>query len=271
LRYSFPHYTHNPIYFRSFLLGLDQDWSDRTVAPNFSFDRLPPGNYELLVKAIDQWGNESQVHRLKIEIEPPGYLSNYARAGYSLLFIILLLGFRSWGIKQTRKKERLRHEKREKELIQLRNEKLRNEVKHKSKELANSTMSIIKKNEFLLDLKRIVTKQKEELGSRFPDKYYFHVMRKIENNISSRDDWQLFETNFERAHEQFLNKIKEMHPDLTAKDLRLCAYLRMNLSSKEIAPLLGISVRGVENHRYRLRKKMNLDHDEKLIDMILSL
>ncbi|WP_159522651.1 helix-turn-helix transcriptional regulator [Sunxiuqinia indica] len=77
--------------------------------------------------------------------------------------------------------------------------------------------------------------------------------------------------NFERAHEQFLNKIKEMHPELTSKDLRLCAYLRMNLSSKEIAPLLGISVRGVENHRYRVRKKMKLEHDEKLIDLILEL
>ena|GEM_PF-3739805 len=61
--------------------------------------------------------------------------------------------------------------------------------------------------------------------------------------------------NSERTHEQFLNKIKEMHPELTSKDLRLCAYLRMNLSSKEIAPLLRISVRGVENHRYRVRKK----------------
>ena len=81
----------------------------------------------------------------------------------------------------------------------------------------------------------------------------------------------MFETNFERAHEQFLNKMKEMYPDLTQKDLRLCAFLRMNLSSKEIAPLLGISVRGVENHRYRLRKKMNLQHDENLYEKIMRL
>ncbi len=145
--------------------------------------------------------------------------------------------------------------KKEQELIKLRNEKLRNEIEHKSKELANSTMGIIKKNEFLLKLKQTLSRHKDQLGSRYPDKYYYSLIKKIDNNISNRDDWHLFETNFERAHEQFLNKMKEMYPDLTQKDLRLCAFLRMNLSSKEIAPLLGISVRGVENHRYRLRKK----------------
>ncbi|WP_299580028.1 triple tyrosine motif-containing protein [uncultured Sunxiuqinia sp.] len=271
LRYSFPYYTHNPIYFQSYLKGLDQDWSEKSTEPRFVFDRLPAGNYTLLVKAIDQWGNESQVDSLSFKVAPPWYLTNYARAIYLLLFVAGLLGFRTWGIQQTRKKERLEHDKKEKELIRLRNEKLRDEIQHKSKELANSTMSIIKKNEFLLEIKELVSKQKEQLGSRFPDKYYNHLNRKIDENMSSDDDWQLFETNFERAHEQFLTKIKLRYPELTAKDLRLCAFLRMNLSSKEIAPLLGISVRGVENHRYRLRKKMNLDHDEKLTDLILEL
>lgn len=115
-----------------------------------------------------------------------------------------------------------------------------------------------------------MAEQKEQLGSRYPDKYYLHLTDKIEQNISSHDDWQLFETNFEQAHEQFLKKIKDDYPDLTGKDLRLCAYLRMNLSSKEIAPLLGISVRGVENHRYRLRRKMGMEHDDTLIDLILK-
>lgn len=271
LRYSFPLFTHHPIYFQSYLKGLDQNWSERSTTPRFDFDRLPIGKYQLQVKAIDQWGNESQINTLSIEVMPPWYLSNYARTLYLLAFIAILLGFRAWGIRQTRRKEKEEKEKREQELIRLRNEKLRDEIQHKSKELANSTMSMLKKNEFLMDLKNIIDNQKEQLGSRFPDKYYNHLTKKIDQNISSDDDWQLFETNFERAHEQFLKKLKEQHPELSSKDLRLCAYLRMSLSSKEIAPLLGISVRGVENHRYRLRKKMNLEHDEKLSEMILEL
>lgn len=271
IQFAFPHYTHRPVYFRTFLKGIDQDWSEKMQQPVFHFDRLPAGNYELQVKAVDLWGNESRNYHLKMEVLPPWYLSNYARSGYIFTLLLVIFGLQVWGIKRTRKKERLRLEKREQELIKLRNEKLRDELEHKSKELANSTMAIIKKNEFLLKLKQTLSKHKDQLGTRYPDKYYFSLTKKIDENISSQDDWQLFETNFERAHEQFLHKIKNQFPDLTPKDLRLCAFLRMNLSSKEIAPLLGISVRGVENHRYRLRKKMNLDHDENLIDMILKM
>ena len=69
----------------------------------------------------------------------------------------------------------------------------------------------------------------------------------------------------------FIKKIKSLHPELTPNDLRLCAYLRLNLPSKEIAPLLNISHRSVEVKRYRLRKKMNLDHKENLTEYILNL
>ncbi len=271
LRYAFPHFTSQPIYFQARLEGIDQDWSAKKTEPVFTFDRLPSGEFNLLIKATDVWENESKQHQLFVEILPPWYLTSYARTGYVLVFLLTVFGLQMWGIKRTRKKERRRLEKREQELIKLRNEKLRNELEHKSKELANSTISIIKKNEFLLKLKQTLSKQKDQLGSRYPDKYFMHLIKKIEENISNQDDWRLFETNFERAHEKFLHTIKEQFPDLTPRDLRLCAFLRMNLTSKEIAPLLGISVRGVENHRYRLRKKMGLEHDDNLIDMILTL
>jgi DNA-binding CsgD family transcriptional regulator len=271
LRYAFPFYTIQPVYFQSFLEGIDQTWSGAKAEPLFTFDRLPPGDYTLHIKAVDAWENESTEHSIEIEILPPWYLTAYARVGYVLLFFVVLAGLQMQAIRRTQKKERMRLLRREQELIRLRNEKLRNEVEHKSKELANSTMSIIKKNEFLLKLKQTLSRHKEQLGSRYPDKYYNSLTKKIDENIASQDDWHLFETNFVRAHEQFLHKIKAQFPDLTPKDLRLCAFLRMNLSSKEIAPLLGISVRAVENHRYRLRKKMNLEHDDNLIDMILKL
>ena len=132
-------------------------------------------------------------------------------------------------------------------------------------------MSIIKKNEFLLKLKESFQKQKEDLGTRYPDKYYNHITQKIDTNISHGDDWKIFETNVEQAHEQFIQKLITKYPQLTHSDLRLCTYLRMNLSSKEIAPLMRISVRGVENHRYRIRKKLDLPSDINLTDFILGL
>lgn len=269
-KFSFPHFTNQPIYYQFFLEGLSQEWSEKTENPTFRFDRVPSGLYKLKVKAIDSWGYESQEYTKSIEILPAWYASVGGRIALILLVLGILVLIRWLGIRKIKREEQQEHEHRERELIRLRNEKLDAEVTHKSKELANSTMSMIKKNEFLLDLRTIVADQKEQLGSRYPDKYFLHLTQKIDENISSHDDWTIFETNFERAHELFLKKLKDAYPDLTNKDLRLCAYLRMNLSSKEIAPLLGISVRGVENHRYRLRKKMGMEHDDTLIDSILK-
>ena len=96
------------------------------------------------------------------------------------------------------------------------------------------------------------------------------VVRHIDKNINNDDDWNFFEEAFNNADQDFLKKIKDIHPSLTPNDLRLCAYLRLNLSSKEIASLLNISSKSVEIKRYRLRKRMNLEQGTNLISYILS-
>jgi len=271
LKFSFPLFTSDKITFKAYLEGIDPAWRTPVSLPLFKFERLPEGNYLLRVKATDSWGNESKTNEINLVILPPWYLSIWAKIGYLLTVLFLLFLFRHIIINQTQRYERLKREGEEKELIRLRNEKLQDEISFKSQELANSTMSIIKKNEFLLELKAILKKQKSQLEMRFPDKYYLHLVKKIDDNISSHDDWKTFETNFEKAHEEFIKRLKTAYPRLTPGDLRLCAYLRMNLSSKEIAPLLGISTRGVENHRYRLRKKMDLDVDANLNEIMMNL
>ena len=81
----------------------------------------------------------------------------------------------------------------------------------------------------------------------------------------------MFREAFNNVDRGFIKKLKSLHPNLTPKDLRLCAYLRLNLVSKEIAPLLNISARSVEIKRYRLRKKMNLPHEKSLVEYILEI
>jgi DNA-binding CsgD family transcriptional regulator len=96
-------------------------------------------------------------------------------------------------------------------------------------------------------------------------------MKVIDQEVKPDQNWDQFELLFNQIHENFLQKLKERFPDLTNRDLKLCAYLRMNLNSKEIAPLLSMSVRGVEDLRYRVRKKMGLDTTVNLADFVLSL
>ncbi|MGV3639636.1 MAG: helix-turn-helix transcriptional regulator, partial [Adhaeribacter sp.] len=90
-------------------------------------------------------------------------------------------------------------------------------------------------------------------------------------SMTDEHDWNLFENSFNEAHENYFKKLKAGHPDLTPNDLKLCAYLRMNMSSKEMASLLNITVRGVEIRRYRLRKKLNLDHEKNLAEFLMEL
>ncbi|MCB0587314.1 MAG: hypothetical protein KDD06_18595 [Phaeodactylibacter sp.] len=96
------------------------------------------------------------------------------------------------------------------------------------------------------------------------------MIRQIDSHLSSEEDWEVFESNFNQVHDQFFKRLKEAYPDLTPGDLRLAAYLKMNLTSKDISPLLNISLRGVENKRYRLRRKMNLGPEENLTEFLMQ-
>ena len=271
LSYAFPLFSSESIKFQYRIEGLDNGWSDPVSSPLFSLTRIPSGSYRIHVRALNEWEKQSKESQLFMQVARPWFLNNYSFVIYISIIIIGFLSGRYILIQRIRNREKRIREAKEKELIRLRNEKLNAELSHKSQELANLTIASIKKNEFLLELKEAIRNQKEELGTRYPDKYYNALAKKIDNHISSLDEWKVFEIHFERAHEKFLQKIVQLYPALSHSDLRLCAYLRMNLTSKEIAPLLRISYRGVENHRYKLRKKFNLKKEENLTDFILSI
>ncbi len=271
VRVAFPWFASGKITWEWLLEGFSPHWNSNGESPVLAFVRLPADKYILKVRATDSWGNRSQELEIPLVVSQPWFWAVPVRIFYLLLTIAAVLLFRFRIISRTRKMEQRKREENVRELITLKNEKLMSEISYKSKELANSTMAIIKKNEFLLDLRELALSQKNQLGARYPDKYSNELLRRIDNHLSSHDEWRIFEINFEQAHETFMKNLKSRYPDLTPGDLRLCAFLRMNLSSKEIAPLMGISVRGVENHRYRLRQKLGLDHDENLIEIILKL
>ena len=145
--------------------------------------------------------------------------------------------------------------------MKLQNDKLQTEVESKNRELAATTMNIVRKNELLLSIKEALT------GSD-NTKTVLHI---IENNINSEGDWEHFQEVFNQTDRDFLIRLKGLHPDLTPNDIKLCIYLRLNLSSKEIAPLLNISTQSIEIKRYRLRKKLFLTRNQNLTDYLLNL
>ena len=154
------------------------------------------------------------------------------------------------------------------ERTQLLNEQLQKGILYKSQELANSTFNLIRKNEILITIKEELKKSKAAIRSRQQNDFHHKVINLIDRHLDNNHDWEVFEENFNEVHEVFLKKLMSQYTDLTPGDLKLAAYLKMNLSSKEIAPLLNISIRGVENKRYRLRKKLNLPIEENLTEFM---
>ena len=92
----------------------------------------------------------------------------------------------------------------------------------------------------------------------------------MEEALNDQADWIQFESYFNRAHQNFIERIRQDYSDITTGDLRICCLLRMNLSTKEIASLLNISVRAVELRRYRLRKRLGLEGDTNLVEFLIN-
>ncbi|ALM50678.1 LuxR family transcriptional regulator [Flavobacterium psychrophilum] len=263
--------------FQYLLEGMQDEWSEWSTRSFINFKNLPSGTYVFKVRAKTGNSMSANVAEYNFTILKPWYATNFAMIIY---FILLLIS--AWLINRSyknyyhRQKEKLIEEnnrlleikelENEQELMKIKNQQLEQDFESKNRELAVSTMNLIKKNELLSMIKDDLKKNTE--GNERSVK---SVITTINKNINEDDTWDMFKEAFNNADKDFLKKVKKAHPLLTPNDLRLCAYLRLNLSSKEIAPLLNISVRSVEIKRYRLRKKMELSHELGLVEYILSI
>ena len=273
---SVPNYQKfQPITFEYTLEGYLTDWISTEETSLITFNNLIPGDYEFKIKAKIGDLYSKNIETFSFTVERPWYQSNFMIANYFLIFAILFFFFNRSYEKYYREKEEkmIRINKNKMELVEferkqalmaVENTKLQTDIESKNRELAVSTMSMIKKNQFLSKIKSDLKKTDSS------DKIY-SVVKMIDRNLNNKDDWKFFEEAFNNADKDFLKKVKSTHPSLTNNDLRLCAYLRLNLSSKDIAPLLNISLSSVEIKRYRLRKKMKLSHGEGLTEHLLSL
>jgi DNA-binding CsgD family transcriptional regulator len=163
--------------------------------------------------------------------------------------------------------------RKEHQIMELEKEKLEFDLQHKSQEMANLMINFVRKNEMLTEIKhelfKVISTLKGE-NTKQPKQMLMVVSSKIDSNIQSDEVLKRIEEQFDLIHNNFMKRLSEKHPDLSTNERMMCAYLKMNLSSKEIAPLLNISLRGVETIRYRLRKKFELERDESLIDYLTN-
>lgn len=267
------------------LEGFDEAWRYSGTRHEATYTNLDPGRYVFRVKAANGDGVwNAQATALTVVITPPWWKTLWFRALAGLLALGGATAFYVLRTQALRKKlhlekllalrtkeaelreAQLQHEK---ELAELSKNQLETEVHHKNSELATSVMSMVHQNETLLSIRDSV---KEALGAEDAAQQrrkLLRAVRLVEKNLAPDQHWEHFEALFNQLHQNFMQRLKELYPQLTSRDLKLCAYLRMNLDSKEIASLMGLSVRGAEDLRYRVRKKMQLDTACNLAEFIL--
>ena len=266
------------------LKGFEDNWSEWTKRTEKEYNNLDAGDYTFEVKVRNNLGQESPTASYSFHVMPPWYQTTWAYAIYFLLFGgVLVAAFVRQQKKFTRQQIKYKEEqkkllyihelelnKNESELVALRNQKLEDEINFKNSELASSGMHLVKKGEMLSKLKEELSHLMKGLENPQAIAELKKMIRTLNEDDNLDEEWKNFAKHFDKVHSDFLSMLKKRHTTITPNELKLCAYLRMNLTTKEIAQILNISVRGVEIGRYRLRKKLQIPTEISLYDFFIQ-
>ncbi len=273
---------------QTLLERFDKSWSHWTSQTQKEYTNLKEGTYIFRVHSRNVHGETSKETTYRFLILPPWYRTGWSLTGYVIgIFAMLFAAFMLIDRKYRKKQQAMAiqqerelilrdtelealSQKSKEEITRLQNEKLEAELLHMNKELGTSTVLILNKNEFISGLKDNLKSLAAKGSQDGISKELSRIVHNIEGNLSSDTDWEHFQVYFDKVHGDFTRKFRSAFPDLSPQEMRLSAYLRMNLSTKEIAHLLNISIRGVEISRYRLRKKLGLERKLNLQEFILN-
>lgn len=247
------------------LVGYEEEWkyTDHTQR-KVSYSTLPIGDYVLKIKAANSSGTWSpKVRSLNIHVRPPFWKTKIFITILVILSISLLVLTYKWLLARQQKELGIQVLEQKREILLLRNENLEQEVQNKKAEISASAFQIARKNQFLTDLKNRINKirKSKELAS---ETQLRRLVSTIDAEIKKDDYWSQFKQLFNETYKNFEKQLNDKYPNLTQNDHRLCSFIKMKLNNREIASVLNISSSSVEQSKYRIKKKMNLDKDEDL-------
>lgn len=271
------------IEFSYLLKTFDKNWSAWSQKNEKEYTNLPNGEYSFMVKARLKNGESSPVYTYIFRIHPPWYKSIWAYLFYyliggSLLYVIYHFQKRKFARQQARHEAEQQHlkymhqlerDRDEKEIIRLQNEKLEAEIQLKNTELASARFDLLQSGERMNRVKEELVKLNKDEHFDKESKDYKKIIRMLSEEEVKRN-WDEFAIQFDKVHNNFLIKMKNNFPELTPGEMKLCAYLRLNLTSKEIARVMNITTKSVELARYRLRKKLDIPSETGLFSFLLK-
>jgi DNA-binding CsgD family transcriptional regulator len=268
------------------LIGLDEKWSPWSSFSTKEYPYLPPGDYAFELKGLNVYGIESAVVSFPFMVLRPWYYSNAAILVYILFGLLIAASIPLIQRKNFRKEKTILHRNKEEELKlknekinqisieskneldRVLNEKLRSEIDLKNDQLTTITLQLINNNEFIRDVRSNIEQSLKSPGEK---QEFLNIIHKIDDKLSNGDYWDKFEYHFDQVHGDYLKKLSKSNIKLSPREIKLAAFLRMNMSSKEISSLMNITPRSVELARHRLRKKLKLSRDQNLVEYLIEL
>lgn len=183
-----------------------------------------------------------------------------------LLSVIYVLLYRTQKIRAKKNQLQKENLSLEKENLELNNKQLELNLEHKNKELTTNVMSLLRKNEFM----QIIIQNLEDIKEELPEKEKIKIRQLISSINSNISDlsWDEFELRFQDVHQDFYKKLSDIYPNLTPNETKICSFLRLNMSTKDISSITFQSVKSIEVARTRLRKKLRLEREENLISLL---
>ena len=277
VRVSYPNYDGDRIIFHYSLSGgtsVDED----SASPEVSFTNLAYGNYKLTVSVRSVDGKALGSVTYGFSYSRPFYNSIWAWILYVLALAALIYFYARWHTARevSRNKKMVEEELMKQKMKALEQDRiiaeqqkviLENELTDKSKDVASMALDMVA-------MKNSMESVREQLleGMRNGTLSSKNANRILQQLKEGDNDmfWSTYHTNFDLIHKRFFRNLHERYPELTSNDLKICALLRLNLNTKDIASFTHLSVRGVEGARYRIRKKLGLPSDKSLTDFLLE-
>lgn len=203
---------------------------------------------------------EQEIALLEAENQQKSTIQLALGVGVVLILIIAFLIIRSQLLKIQRSKVELENEA-------LKRKRLEQDLEFKNKQLVTQSLNIVQKKELMIEMKDKVETFREEGSTRELNR----ISNLIDYSFTLDKDWNEFRMHFEEVHSNFYGVLKENHGELTPNEMKLSALIKLNLSIKEMAAILGISPDSVKKARYRLRKKLELNTEDNLVEFMLDL
>ena len=260
------------------LVGFDSEWSAWGIKSEKDYTNLPAGKYTFNIKARTDVGNESAVVAYTFVVLPAWYNTIWMKIFYLILIVLLIRLLIKWQKRKHIKEQdrmsylhQLELDRNEKEIVRLQNEKLEADVNYKNKELSTMTMHLVQRGKVLAKIKEVISAviKNHDINESSPS--FRHLIRLIRDVEKKDQELGHLSVHFNHVNTEFFNKLKDLYPDLSQNDLKFCAYLSMNLSSKEMAQLMNVTIKAIEVGRYRLRKKLQLKPETNLYEFLIDI